>query len=432
MNDHDACQSYRDAMFQKRALDRRSFLLAGSLGLVGWLAAPKTALAQMALRPEGEPEGDALVVIFLRGGMDGLNAVAPYAEEDYYRLRPTLALARPNDRTRAQSDRVIDLDGFFGLHSALQPLAPIFERGELGIVHAVGSGDQTRSHFEAMSAMERGLSGGTAGTSGGWLARYLQATAREGDTPMRAVSLTSTTPDSLLGATHAVNLYNVAEYRLDGEYGFRQKLAAMYGEGEDAISIAGRDTLDVLKKLDKLDPRAYAPSSGATYPDSELGQGLKQTAMLLKNGVGLEVACLDRGGWDTHVTQGAGTGWLASQLDDVGKSMAAFAADMGAGMKRTTVIAMTEFGRRVYENTGLGTDHGRGSCLFAMGGGVVGGKVHAKWPGLKEEQLEGPGDLRVTTDYRDVLGEALLKRSRLQEIGNVFLGHEPKPVGVFR
>ena len=362
--------------------------------------------------------------------MDGLNAIPPFGDDEYYRLRPSLAMARPQDRSRQGADRAIDLDGFFGMHSALSPLEGAFKSGELAVVHAVGSGDQTRSHFEAMSAMERGISGGTAGAVGGWLARYLRQTSRSTDTALRAVALSGTLPDSLLGATQAVNLYHVDEYNLNGSLDYRNQLESLYALGSDAVSSAGRGSLAALRKLDQISVKTYRPADGATYPDSELGAGFKQIAALLKGGVGLEIACLERGGWDTHVTQGAGTGWLASQLDDVAKSMAAFQRDMGAGMKRVTVVAMTEFGRRAYENTGLGTDHGRGSCLFLLGGGVQGGKVYAQWPGLAKDQLEAPGDLRVTTDYRDVLGEVLLKRSRLSALGDVFPGHALKPAGV--
>ncbi len=283
-----------------------------------------------------------------------------------------------------------------------------------------------------MNVMERGLAADTRSSMGGWLARYLKATEGDGDSPMRAVALTSVLPDSLLGATHAVNFANLDEYKLDAPLDVRHDLAKMYSKGNDAVSRAGTDTLNVLRKLERLNPQSYKPNGNANYPDTELGNGFKQVAMLIKNDVGLEVACLDRGGWDTHVAQGAGTGLLASQLDDVAKSMAAFATDMGTEMNRVTVVAMTEFGRRAAENTGLGTDHGRGSCMFLLGGGVKGGKVYGDWPGLKTEQLEGPGDLRVTTDYRDVLAELLASRTGIDQSANIFLGHSAQSTGVFK
>ncbi len=428
MSDNYSCNSYREASL-KKGVSRRDLIRLGALGMVGWVAASQTALSQIAINNQQPTTNNVLVVLFLRGGMDGLNAVVPYADEEYYRLRPSLGIGAPNSKT-AIADRAIDLDGFFGFHPVLKPMLPLFEDRRLAIVHAVGSGDQTRSHFEAMNVMERGLASDTRGSMGGWLARYLKATESDSDSPMRAVALTSVLPDSLLGATHAVNFSNLNEYRLDAPLDVRSDLAQMYSKGKDAVSLAGIDTLNVLRKLEKLNPQSYKPNGTAAYPDTELGNGFKQVAMLIKNDVGLEVACLDRGGWDTHVAQGAGTGLLASHLDDVAKSLAAFAADMGKELGRVTVVVMTEFGRRTEENTGLGTDHGRGSCMFVLGGGVKGGKVYGDWPGLKENQLEGPGDLRVTTDYRDVLSEVLLKRMSLIDQGEIFPGHKDLHLGL--
>ncbi len=428
MSDSYSCKSYREASL-RRGVSRRDLIRLGALGMVGWVAARQTALSQVAIQNGQSTTENVLVVLFLRGGMDGLNAVVPYADEEYYRLRPSLGIGAPISKT-AIADRALDLDGFFGFHPVLKPMKPLFEDRKLAVVHAIGSGDQTRSHFEAMNVMERGLASDTRGSMGGWLARYLKSTESASDSPMRAVALTSVLPDSLLGATHAVNFSNLNEYQLDAPLDVRSDLAQMYSKGNDAVSLAGMDTLHVLRKLERLDPQSYKPNGIAAYPDTELGNGFKQVAMLIKNNVGLEVACLDRGGWDTHVAQGAGTGLLASQLDDVAKSMAAFAGDMGSEMSQVTVIAMTEFGRRASENTGLGTDHGRGSCMFLLGGGVKGGKIYGNWPGLKEDQLEGPGDLRVTTDYRDVLSEVLLKRMSLIDQRDIFPGHKDSHVGL--
>lgn len=405
--------------FDDWRLSRRTILKAGAIGAVGWLTFPQTALANLTIRPSAK-DRDVLVVIFLRGGADGLNVVVPYADDNYHRLRPTLGLKAPNQGNAG--DRVIDLDGYFGFHPAMRPLMPLYENHKLAIAHAVGSQDGTRSHFEAMLAMERGLARMGPGAQNGWLARYLQAT--EGDAPMRAVSFADVLPDSLRGATNTMNLRDLSEFRLDGDADFRDHIRQEYAAAspKDEMAEAGRGTLKILDSLDRLDYKAYRPEGGAAYPNSELGAGLKQTAFLIKADVGVEIACLDHGIWDTHFAQGSSTGLQANLQADLAGSLRAFADDLGANLDRVTVVAMTEFGRRVEENSTLGTDHGRGSFLFALGNHVNGGKIHTKWPGLGKDQLEGPGDLRVTTDYRAILSEVLHKRLGFERTEDVFPG----------
>jgi uncharacterized protein (DUF1501 family) len=418
------------------ALSRRQVIISAALASLGWRAGSATALDDVVVNPDRRgPRGDVLVVLFLRGGMDGLNAVIPYAEEDYHRLRPGIGLAPPNDRRAGKADSALDLNGFFGLHPALAPLKPLYDEGLLAFVHACGSGDQTRSHFEAMSAMERGLPNEETGAVSGWLARHLDSTQGGHNSPLRAVAFTGVMPDTLRGATDATALDSLADFRLSlpgREEEMRRALAELYKDGKDAVAQAGRETLAVLDTLNRMDPDRYRQANGAVYPPGGLGNGLRQVACLIRGNVGLEAAFLDRGGWDTHVAQGVGTGWLASQLDDLGKSLAAFAKDLGPEMGRVTMVVMTEFGRRAYENSGLGTDHGRGSVMLLLGGGVVGGQVHAKWPGLKEDRLEPPGDLRVTTDYRDVLAEIVSKRLRNDRLAEVFPNYAPKFPGVVK
>jgi uncharacterized protein (DUF1501 family) len=363
-----------------------------------------------------------------------LNIVIPYGEDAYHRARPNLRLAPPNVSIRNAGSRVADLDGFFGLHPALAPLLPIYKEGSLAFVHAVGSGDQTRSHFEAMTAMERGLARPGSGLSSGWLGRHLSSHPASASSPLRAVAFSSGVPDSLRGTTDAVALPSLTDFRLNAppgaedDRGWHATLADLYGHGADDVTLAGRDTLFTLDALRKMDPANYEPARGAVYPDNALGSGLKQTACLIKGRIGLEVACLDHGGWDTHVAQGATEGWQPLLLGDLGRSLAAFARDLGGEMRRVTVLVMTEFGRRVQENSGLGTDHGRGSVMFLVGGGVRGGKVYGNWPGLEPGQLEPPGDLRVTTDYRDVLAELLTYRLGNRQLGDVFPGYAPRTV----
>lgn len=423
------CTGYRAA--ESLGPSRRGLLLGTGLAAIGWLATPKTALADLAIRTSvKDGPTDTVVVLFLRGGADGLNAVIPYADEDYYRLRPTLAIGAPDTR---RGDRALDLNGFFGLHPSLRNLMPLYESNELAIVQAVGSGDQTRSHFEAMSAMERGLAEDKGSAIGGWLARYLAATSKSDDSPLRAVALSNVMPDSLLGATGALSLPDVEDYRLHADDNRRDKwmrdLQTLYG-GDDALSHSGADTLRVIKRLSELKTESFRPATGAAYPDTPVGEAMRQVALLLKAEVGLEVACVDFGGWDTHVTQGATTGWQPGLFNELANSISAFHTDLGDRMKRVTVVVMTEFGRRVHENAGLGTDHGRASFMMLLGGGVRGGQVAGVWPGLAKEKLEGTGDLRVTTDYRSVLSEVLLKRTRLASTEDVFPSFQSRPLGL--
>jgi uncharacterized protein (DUF1501 family) len=410
-----SCDGYR------RAVSRRGVMAGVGLGLLSWWN-PQAALAQIAVNP-GRNTKRAMVVIFLRGGADGLSLVAPYGDDGYYRARPNLAIGK---------GELGDLNGFFGLHPMLMPWMDLYELRKMTVVHACSSRDSTRSHFEAMDTMERGVGDGE-GPASGWLARYLRGSKSEADSPLRAISFSSTMPASLVGATNAIALTSAQQFRLEIEKDDRAstyaQLAKLYAGGQDEVAHAGRETLHVLKALDALDVAGYRPSNGATYPDTGLGAGLRETACLLRAGIGLEIAVLDKGGWDTHVAQGTATvGWLPTLLDDVGKSVAAFAKDLGSEFDDVTVVVQSEFGRRIAENAGLGTDHGHGNCLFLLGGGLKGG-VHAEWPGL--DHRVGPGDLNVTTDYRDVLAETLQSRLGAQDVRDVFPDHRPQPVGLF-
>lgn len=404
-------------------LSRRNLFVAAGLGAISWLATRESALAQITLKPDQDQE-QTLVVLFLRGGADGLNVVVPHGEDEYYKLRPSLAIPAPKNGAAAK-DRAINLDGFFGLHPAMAPAYELFSEGDLSIVHAAGSFDQTRSHFDAMSAMERGLPQAAGTVSSGWLARYLNAGPGQSKSPLRAVAFGDVLPDSLRGGSGAVAMDSLGDFKLEIDAHrdeIEKALRSMYGAGKDEISVAGMATLDAMRSLNRLDPKNYRPGGGAKYPESDLGNGLKQVALLVKSGVGLEVACLDKGGWDTHVAQGSTTGWQASLMADLSSSLLAFRKDLGPRAKNVTTLVMTEFGRRSYENSGLGTDHGRGSFMMIMGGATRGGRVFAKWPGLKQDQLEGPGDLKVTTDYRNVLAEVLQRKMKCQSIEEVFPG----------
>ncbi len=409
----------------------RRRLLAMGLGtaLLAWSG--RSALAQISLNPHAKQNegraragGDALVVVFMRGAADGLSLVVPHGDDDYYRARPNIAIARPESgqsggkKDNKAAGAALDLDGFFGLHPGLSPLLPLYKDGSLAIVHAVGSQDQTRSHFEAMLTMERGIASDrdAQGQSSGWVARHLAAAPVRDPSPLRAVAFGNVMPESLRGALDASVLSSLTDFKLalpptaKGS-AVAATLAALYAQGDDPVARAGRATLGVLDTLKQLDPAQYKSANNAAYPQSSLGDGLRQVACLLKARVGLEVACLSSEGpylWDTHVAQ---NNIIGAQIGDVGDSLGAFAQDLGkSGLENVTVVAMTEFGRRVGENSGLGTDHGRASVLFTLGGGINGGRVYGKWPGLHDDQLEPPGDLRVTTDYRTVLAEIIARR----------------------
>jgi uncharacterized protein (DUF1501 family) len=408
---------HQDPQSCAASVTRRGLMVGASMALLGW-ATRRSALAQVAISPRRGPR-NVLVVVFLRGGADGLSLVVPHGDEAYYRLRPTLAVPR---------NRVHDLDGFFGLHPALSPLVPLYEQGSLAPCHAVGSDDQTRSHFEAMDTMERGVAR-RDGPQSGWVARYLAATELADPSPLRAVAIGHTTPTSLVGASHTTTLDSLADYQINAPASAQDALEALYRPGRDEVAAAGRQTFEVLRTLDRIDAKNYRPSHAAKYPESDLGLGLKQVACLIRADLGMEVACLDKGGWDTHFGQGTEFGVLPLQLNDLSHSLAAFAQDLGPEMKHATVIVMSEFGRRIAENASLGTDHGHGGALFALGGGVRGGKVHARWPGL--DHPVGPGDLDVTTDYRDILAEALQVRMGLNRPDDVFGNRPAAGLGLF-
>lgn len=406
-------------------MGRRAAMTAGAVGLLSLLGVRK-AWAQTSFQQEARHD-NVLVVIFLRGGMDGLNVVVPYAEDAYYRLRPTINIAAPG-----RANGGLKLDDFFALHPSMPDLHRLYSEGQASFVQAVGSNDQTRSHFEAMAAMEQGVGSPLESAGGGWLGRHIAATPGR-VSPLRAVAMSAVMPDSLGGALGALAVESMAQFRLATEdQAALEALEEMYSPGGDAIRDAGRDTLKVLNALRKADPAGYKPDGGAVYPETPFARALREVAFLIKQDLGLEIAALDMGGWDTHVAQGGAQGWQAGLLGEVSGALGAFARDMGGEMRRITVVVQTEFGRRAGENSGFGTDHGRASVMTLMGAGVAGGEVFGRWPGLDRDDLEGPGDLRVTTDYRDVLGEVLATRLGNHQLGEVFPRHRVRPVGVMR
>ena len=392
-------------------------------------------MPRLAFQPAARAaRGDVLLVVFLRGAADALNVVVPHGEQAYYRLRPSLAIPRPDDRRAPAALRTIDLDGFFGLHPSLGPLLPAWRAGHFAIVHACGAPDESRSHFQAMELMERGLTS-LHGPASGWIGRHLASLDTGNVSPLRAVGIGEQVQRSLRGVVPASALQSITDYHLGGDpqaaARLQATLASLYS-GDDDLSLLGRETLAVLETLSALDAAGYRPRPEAVYPESDFGMGLRQVAALIRADVGLEAAAIDLGGWDTHFGQGAGEGLMAGLLADLGQGLAAFHRDLADRIDDLTVVVMSEFGRRAAENASLGTDHGHGGAMLVLGGGVNGGKVHATWPGLEDGQLFGPGDLAVTIDYRDVLAEICRLRLHNPAVEAVFPDYTPVMRGVVR
>jgi uncharacterized protein (DUF1501 family) len=366
-----------------------------------------------------------MVVLFQRGAMDGLNVVVPFGEPNYYQMRPTIAIPKPQ---HGGLDAALDLDGFFGLHPSLQPLMPLFRNGQLAIVQAVGSPDPSRSHFDAQDFMESGTPGVKA-TEDGWLNRAMQTIPEEKPSPFRAVAFGPYLPRTLQGISPAVAIPDLKQFKMYGpqqtvEGGFE----AMYAQTVDhAMRGVGNETFEAVDQLKKINPDAYQPENGAQYPKSRFGQSLEEIAELFKANLGLEVAFLDSGGWDHHVNEGGVQGQLSNLLRDLGQGIAAFHQDMGDRMGDVIFVSMSEFGRTAHENGNRGTDHGHANCMFVMGGGIKGGKVYSHWPGLNEDQLNQGRDLKVTTDYRSVLGEIISKHLGDRDLKAVFPGFANDP-----
>ena len=403
-------------------VSRRVFLKNGAFALVSLGFAPRF-LARTAFAAGDSRRARQLIAIFQRGAVDGLSMVVPCGESEYYRARPSIAVPRPN----AGEGSALDLDGFFGLNPRLSPLKPLWDRRDLAIVHACGSPDSTRSHFDAQDYMETATPG-VKSTGDGWLNRYLQARRADDTTAFRAVALGTQLPRVLQGTAPAIAVSRISEFGIrrggDNE-GLGASFEAQYGAAADRVlSGTGRDAFDAIKLLKAADPSRYRPAHGAEYPLSPFGQALKQIAQLTKAGVGLEVAFADIGGWDTHVNQGAGQGQLATRLDNFARSVAALVTDLDERMADTLVLTMSEFGRAVAENGNRGTDHGHGNAMMVIGGGVRGGRVYGKWPGLAADRRYEGRDLAVTTDFRDVFGEIVVRHLGVADPRSIFPGYQ--------
>jgi uncharacterized protein (DUF1501 family) len=441
---------------------RRIFLKSSALAGVVFGAAPRS-LMRSVFAAEGRSGRKTFVVVFQRGACDGLNTVIPYGDPGYRKARPSIGIAPPKD---GDASAAIDLDGHFGLHPALLDLAPLYRSGSLGIVHAVGSPDNSRSHFDGQDFMESGTPG-IKSTSDGWMNRFAGTLPRT-DSKFRSVALTQTLPRVLRGASPAVALARIDDFHV------REDIAMSEGSGmgrpmrrgstggagggepakapggdssaaafeklyadaaKDMLGNAGRETFEAIEALKVADPAKYSPRAGVSYPRGRLGDSMKQMAQLIKADLGVELAFVDIGGWDHHTAEGASTGQLANLLRQLGGSLSAFNHDLGDRMSDVVVLTMTEFGRTVRENGNRGTDHGHGSVSFVMGGPVKGGRVYGRFPTLREENLYEGRDLPVTTDFRDLVGEVLVRHMGVSDLKKVFPDYEVKPsafVGALR
>ncbi|HEX4031221.1 MAG TPA: DUF1501 domain-containing protein [Terracidiphilus sp.] len=415
-------------------MNRRFFLHKGALAVAGTAAIPSFLVRSVLAETAAAAPGQRLVVIFQRGAADGLNVVVPYREKNYYSMRPTIAIGQ---------NHVIDLDGFFGLHPAMAAFGPLYRQGNLAIVHAAGSPDMSRSHFDAQDYMESGTPG-VKSTDTGWLNRALQAEDAdlavrrrcagtcEQHTAFRALALGADVPLTLAGRIPAIALNNVNGFSIAGRGPTFSPAAsafeAMYaGSGDRIFHTAGDETFEAVKMLRDANPAQYQPAAGVEYPTTEFGSSMKQIAQLLKANLGVEAAFTDVTGWDTHHAQGGVNGQLANRLGDFSASIAAFWRDMGDSAENITLVTMSEFGRTARENGTGGTDHGHANAMFILGGRVKGGKVYGRWPGLDNDQLNEGRDLALTTDYRQVLGEVVTHTIGADNLETVFPGARLDP-----
>jgi uncharacterized protein (DUF1501 family) len=398
----------------------------GALALVGTSTIPsfltRSVMAEVTTAAANHKK---LVILFQRGAADGLNIVVPYREPNYYTMRPSIAI---------KQNEVINLDGFFGLHPAMASFKPLYDQGHLAIVHAAGSPDTTRSHFDAQDYMESGTPG-VKSTEDGWLNRALQAEAlATKPTAFRAVALGTQVPRTLQGKVSAIAVNNLADFSVAGRGPQMSPISnafqAMYDSSSDAVLHGtGQETFEAVKMLKSANPSKYQPAAGVAYPNTPFGNSLKQVAQLMKANLGVEAAFSDIGGWDTHQNQGNTNGQLANRLREFSDTIAAFWKDMGDDAENITLVTMSEFGRTARQNGTGGTDHGHANVMFVLGGQVKGGKIYGKWPGLANEQLNEGRDLTVTTDFRRVLGEAAYKTLGSRNLDLVFPGARVEPSG---
>ena len=430
---------------------RRGFITGCSAAVAAYAG---TSFNTLAFGDPGEENQEILVSVFLRGGMDALNLVPVIGGADrglYEAARPNLAIPVPGSPTNA----ALPLAGQFGFHPATnsfpfgdgEPVPPatlydLYQDGKLAVVMASGMNEDNRSHFDSMGFMELGTPG-TLSTASGWLTRHMMsATNLLGEIIMPSLAVGNLQQNSLRGSTETINMSDPDNFSLNvGPWQWRAAqrtaLRSLYGGGSSWLHQSGVETLDAVDIIELNGGDGdYTPANGAVYPGGSLGDHFQTIAAMIKLDLGLRVATIDFGGWDTHNSQGSdGGGYFFGHVEELAMAMAAFYTDLDGGgtqayTQRLTVVVMSEFGRRLRENADQGTDHGHGSFMLVMGGNAIGG-VHGTWPGLANEQLFDRADLEVTTDYRRVLTEILIRRMCNNQVGQIFPGYAGyQPLGV--
>jgi uncharacterized protein (DUF1501 family) len=410
------------------AISRRVFVKSGGIALFSLGLDPlflaRAALGLDRLGPSSSArDRPILVCLFQRGAVDGLNMIVPHGDPLYYRERPRIAVPERD---------VVDLDGYFGLHPRLAALKPLWDAKSLAALHAVGSPDATRSHFDAQDYMESGTPG-VRTTADGWLNRYCQHDREHADTPFRAVAFGPELPRILAGSAPSLALDDLQTFGLRApQPAARDRLTRAFeelyaGSATGLLSSSSREAFEAVQTLKRVDPAQYQPAAGAEYPRGRFGKALLEIAQLIKADVGLQVAFADVTGWDTHVNQGASEGRLAERLGDFAQALAAFVRDLGDRLRDVVVLTMSEFGRTVRENGNAGTDHGHATAMLVLGGPVAGGQVLGKWPGLDPAQRFEGRDVAVTTDFRDLFAEILARHLGARDLTAVFPGFVAEP-----
>jgi uncharacterized protein (DUF1501 family) len=407
-------------------ISRRVFVKSGGLALFSlgldplFLARAAYAADYPAIQRSDHP---TLVCLFQRGAVDGLNMIVPHGDGLYYRERPRIAVPAKD---------VVDLNGYFGLHPSLAALKPLWDNKSLAAVHAIGSPDSTRSHFDAQDYMESGTPGVKA-TADGWLNRYCQHDREHQNTPFRAVAFGPQLPRVLAGSAPSLAIDDLQAFGLRApQEAVRDRLTrafeALYeGSATGLLASSSQEGFEAMQMLKQVNPGQYQPANGADYPRGRLGRSLLQIAQLIKAKLGVQIAFADVSGWDTHVNQGASEGQLAARLKELGDGLAAFARDLGEQMRDVVVLTMSEFGRTIRENGNSGTDHGHATAMLVLGGTVNGGQVLGKWPGLDPDKRFEGRDVAVTTDFRDLFGEILARHLGAGDLAPVFPGYTPDP-----
>ena len=425
-NEHLSCAEYERAA----TLSRRGFLQGVAAAGAGAVATSVFGDAVRQTAFAATTGGNVLVVISLRGGIDGLGMVVPYADPGYYAARPRIGVAAAS---------LVAKDGFFGLHPSMKPLAWLYDSGELAAVHAVGLERPNRSHFSAMEEIEDADPGSSLRR--GWVNRMIGL--NDVSQPTEAVHINGTVvPTMLAGPEATLSATRLDGFKLPGATDSwaanrRAQLSTVWGNASGSLGVAGRAALEVAARLGPVADQTYRPQNGAVYPTTwpaaPLAEALEDTAHLIRADVGAEIISVDYGSWDMHSEYGnEGGGQMQAMVSGFAQSVDAFMRDLGPALRsRVTVVTISEFGRRVAENGNRGLDHGWGNMMLLLGGGVRGGRYYGSWPWLRATTLED-GDLKVTTDYRDVLGEVIIRRFPDRSISQVFPGLGHAPLGVMK